>query len=70
MIGSCAEQFRTMIPYPCCSQHKAGVEMSAHGRATHKCPTCGKYIEFDYDKGTARIINACRGASNKFRRNR
>lgn len=44
--------------------------MSAHGRATHKCPTCGKYIEFDYDEGTAVIVNACRGALNKFRRKR
>ena len=68
MIESCAEQFRTMIPYPCCPQHKAGVEMSAHGKASHQCPSCGKYIEFDYDKETARIVKAYRGASNKFRR--
>lgn len=66
MIGNCAEQFRTMISYPCCPQRKAGVEMSARGRATHQCPNCGKYVEFDYDEGTARIINACRGASNRF----
>lgn len=67
MIENCAEQFRAMILYPCCPQNKAGVEMNAHGRATHPCPTCGKFIEFDYDNGTAKIVKACRGASNKFR---
>lgn len=70
MFGSCAEQFRTMIPYPCCPECKAGVEMSAHGKASHPCPNCGKFVEFDYDKESARIVSACRGASNKFRRKR
>lgn len=69
MIGNCAEQFRTMISYPCCPQRKAGVEMRAQGRATHQCPNCGKYVEFDYNNETARIVNACRGASKKYRRN-
>ena len=68
MIGNCAEQFRTMISYPCCPQVKAGVEMSAHGKASHPCPVCGKFVEFDYDKENARVVNACRGASNRFGR--
>ncbi len=68
MTGTCAEQFVDMIPYPCCSQHKAGVEASAHGKATHQCPNCRKYVEFDYDKRTARIVKPSRGASNKFNR--
>lgn len=65
MTGSCAEKFRGMIPYPCCPQYKAGVEFSAHGRATHRCPNCGKYIEFDYDKLEAKIVSPSRGASHK-----
>ena len=56
MTGSCVEQFRDMIPYPCCPQYKAGVEMSAHGRASHPCPNCGKFVEFDYDNLTAKIV--------------
>lgn len=68
MIANCAEKFRTMIPYPCCPQHKAGVEISAHGKASHQCPNCGKFVEFDYDNETARVVNAYRGASNSFRR--
>lgn len=70
MISNCAEQFRAMVPYPCCPAYKAGVEISAHGKASHPCPNCGKFVEFDYDKETARIVGACRGASNKFGRKR
>ena len=66
MTGSCVEQFRAMIPYPCCPQHKAGVEMSAHGRASHPCPNCGKFIEFDYDNLTAKIVKPFRGAAHRF----
>ena len=68
MIANCAEKFRTMIPYPCCPQHKAGVEMSAHGKASHQCPNCGKYVELDYDTETARIVKPSRGASHRFKR--
>ena len=66
MAGTCAEEFRDMIPYPCCPQRKAGVENSARGRATHQCPNCGKYVEFDYDALTAKVIKPKRGASHKF----
>lgn len=68
MKGCCAEQFRDMILYPCCPRNKAGVEVSAHGRASHPCPNCGKFVEFDYDNLTARIITPTRGASHKFHR--
>lgn len=66
MTGSCVEQFRDMIPYPCCPQYKAGVEMSAHGRASHPCPNCGKFVEFDYDNLTAKIVKPFRGAAHRF----
>jgi hypothetical protein len=69
MIGTCAEQFVDMIPYPCCPQHKAGVELSAHGKATHQCPNCRKYVEFDYDNRTAKLVKPLRGASNRFCKN-
>ena len=32
--------------------------MSAHGRASHPCPNCGKFVEFDYDNLTAKINEA------------
>ena len=38
----------------------------ASGKATHPCPRCGKFIEFDYDKMSARVTKAERGASQKF----
>ena len=68
MITNCTEDFRTMIHYPCCPQYKAGVEMSARGKASHQCPNCGKYVEFDYDGETARVVKPSRGASHRFNR--
>lgn len=64
-----AEKFRTMIPYPCCPKHKAGVEPDAHGKATHPCPKCGKFVEFDYDKLTAKVVSPTRGASHRYVKN-
>jgi len=66
MYGTSAVKLKGMISYPCCPQKKAAVEESAHGRATHQCPNCGKYVEFNYDDMTARRVNAYKGAANKF----
>lgn len=66
MAGSCAEQLKGMIKYPCCPKKKAAVEYNAHGCATHQCPNCGKFVEFNYDDMTAKVVNAFRGATNKF----
>ena len=47
MVDSTTEQIKGMITYPCCPQKKAVVKYNAHGCATHPCPRCGKYIEFN-----------------------
>ena len=38
------------ISYPCCKKEKAVVYEGAHGRASYKCPHCGKFAVFDFDK--------------------
>lgn len=63
------ERIRTMIAYPCCPKHKAGVEPDAHGKATHPCPNCGKFVEFDYDELTAKIVPPVRGVSHRYIKN-
>lgn len=68
MADSYAEEFIGMIPYPCCPQYKAGVGTSAHGRASHPCPKCGKFVEFNYDNLTAKIVRPSRGAAHRFRK--
>lgn len=67
MFGSTAEQIKGMIIYPCCANKKAMVKCGASGKATHPCPQCGKFIEFDYDRMSARVTKAERGAAQKFR---
>lgn len=64
--GTSAVKLKGMIPYPCCPQKKAAVEMGASGCATHQCPNCGKFVEFNYDLMQARRVNAYRGAVNKY----
>ena len=51
------------IPYPCCPKEKAVVFQGAHGRASYKCPNCGKYAVFDYDTLTSKPGKVCRGVS-------
>lgn len=67
MFGSAAEQIKGMIIYPCCSNKKAMVKFGASGKATHPCPQCGKFIEFDYDTMSAQITRAERGATQRFK---
>lgn len=70
MVDSTTEQIKGMITYPCCPQKKAAVKYNAHGCATHPCPRCGKYIEFNYDSMEAKIVKPFRGASNRYKNNR
>lgn len=67
MTESCTEQIKGMITYPCCPQKKAVVEYNAHGCATHPCPNCGKYIEFNYDTMKAKVVKPLRGVTHKFK---
>lgn len=50
-----------------CSNKKAMVKFGASGKATHPCPQCGKFIEFDYDTMSAQITRAERGATQRFK---
>lgn len=62
-----AEKLKGQIPFPCCPKEKAIAYESSHGRASYKCPRCGKFAIFDFDKMEAYPTRAVKGASHKFR---
>ncbi len=51
-----------VIQYPCCPTEKVIVYEGAHGKVSNKCPRCGRFAEFDYDRMDARKTRARRGA--------
>lgn len=62
-----AEKIKGQIPYPCCPKEKAMAFDSSHGRASYKCPRCGKFAIFDFDEMEAYPAQAARGAAHRFR---
>lgn len=62
-----AEKIKGQIPYPCCPKEKAMAFDSSHGRASYKCPRCGKFAIFDFDEMEAYPAQAARGAAHQFR---
>lgn len=62
-----AEKIKGQIPYPCCPKEKAMAFDSSHGRASYKCPRCGKFAIFDFDEMKAYPAQPARGASHRFR---
>ncbi len=56
-----------MIPYPCCPKETVVVFMNAHGQVSIKCPRCGKFARFDYDRMSATAFRAYRGASQMYK---
>ncbi len=56
-----------MIPYPCCPKEAVIAFLNAHGQASNKCPKCGKFVRFDYDRMTATAFRAYRGASQQYK---
>lgn len=62
-----SDSFKGMIQYPCCS-HKALVYEGASGKVSIPCTRCGKYILFDYDKMTASIGGAAKGAVHRLQK--
>ena len=56
-----------MISYPCCPKETVMVYRDAHGQASNKCPRCGKFARFDYDRMTATAVKALRGASRMYK---
>ena len=57
-----AEKLKGQIPFPCCPKEKAIAYESSHGRASYKCPRCGKFAVFDFDKMEAYPTRAVKGA--------
>lgn len=63
---STAERIKGQIIYPCCPKEKAMAFESSHGRASYKCPRCGKFAIFDFDELIAYPAPPARGASHQF----
>ena len=66
MLGTCAEELKGWISYPCHEKHKAMVFKGAHGLASYECPQCHNMAIFDFDNMTARPSKMIRGATRKF----
>ena len=66
-IGDNDETVKGMIPYPCCPKEAVMVYSNTHGQASAKCPKCGKYARFDYDRMQARPVRPVRGASRQYK---
>ena len=62
-----ASVLKGRIPYHCCPKESMMVYVGTRGRASVKCPKCGKFVEFDYDSMTSKPGEAIRGASNYFK---
>ena len=45
---------------PVCKEAEI-VDHGTSGKASHRCGTCGRYIEYDYDSMTAREIRPIKG---------
>lgn len=45
---------------PVCKEPEI-VDDGTSGKASHRCGTCGRYIEYDYDSMTAREIRPIKG---------
>ena len=68
MEESSAYKIKGMISYPCCANEKVLVYENTVGYSSCKCPRCGKYAIFDYDRMTSRPSAAIRGATRKLNR--
>lgn len=60
------DEYTGVIVYPCCPREKVLVKRGTLGAASQKCPHCGKYVLFDYNKMTAELIRPVRGAARHF----
>jgi len=50
------------IPCPCCLKEKIIAYRGASGKSSVRCRNCGKFILVDYDKMTAILVKAHKGA--------
>ncbi len=68
MEDNLARKIKGMIPYPCCQNEKVLVYENTTGQSSCKCPRCGKYAVFDYDRMVSKPSVAVRGATRKLNR--
>ena len=61
------QQVKGMIPFPCCPKESVMAYAEAHGRSSNKCPKCGRFAVFDFDRMSAEPGKPCRGASDQYR---
>lgn len=64
---SSAEKLKGYISYPCCEKEKIMVWESCHGKVSSKCPRCGKFAIFDFDKMVSYPGHAAKGVVHKFK---
>ena len=64
---SSAEKLKGFIPFPCCEKEKMMVGATCHGKVSSKCPRCGKFSIFDFDKMESYPGHAAKGIVQKFK---
>lgn len=65
--GNLAYELKGMIQFPCCEKEKIMVYEGSSGKCSIKCPKCGRYAIFDYDKMTAVPGEILRGAAHRLK---
>ncbi len=60
------EEYAGFIIYPCCPKEKVLVKKGTTGATSQKCPHCGKYVLFDYNRMEAFLMKPLRGAAKRF----
>lgn len=60
-MEACEEQkIKGVIICPCCGKQKTVVYQGTTGSESHRCPTSGRMIKYDFDKMTAEIVKPIR----------
>lgn len=63
--GNTVNSIKGMIAFPCCEKEKIIVYEGSSGKCSIKCPHCGRYAIFDYDKMSAVPSKTLRGVIQK-----
>ena len=65
--GNVAYKLKGMISFPCCSKEKIMAYEGVSGKSSIKCPKCGRYAIFDFDKMESVPGETLRGAAHRLR---
>ena len=68
MGTSCGDNNFAIFTYPCCPKEKLLFGPGMGGWASVKCPNCGKFILFDFSRGSSSVVKARRGATKSIKR--